>query len=104
MDHRRASLLLVLVIVLWAGTCPLGRRALAHLGPITLTRARTLLAAPLLRFVARRIATLPRPLGHADYAAFVVLGLSGLVANTTEWYHGLKYTTVLNAGMVGACG
>jgi drug/metabolite transporter (DMT)-like permease len=102
MNHRRAYLLLVLVIVFWAGNYPLGKLGLAQLGPITLTGARTLLAAPLLLLVARLTAPLPRPLGRADYAAFVVLGLSGLVANTTVWYLGLKYTTALNAGIVGA--
>jgi hypothetical protein len=45
---------------------------------------------------------LPRALDLADYVAFLVLGLSGLVANTTVWYLGLKHTTDLNAGIVGA--
>ena len=31
----------------------------------------------------------------------MVLGLSGLVANTTVWYLGLKYTTALNAASWG---
>src|SRR6185369_15255563 len=62
----------------------------------------TLLAAPLLILVGRLTAPLPRALGRADYVAFLVLGLSGLVANTTVWYLGLKYTTALNAGIVGA--
>jgi len=102
MDHRRAHLLLGLVIVFWAGNYPLGKLALQELGPITLTGARTLLAAPLLVLVARLTAPLPRALGRADYAAFLVLGLSGLVANTTVWYLGLKHTTALNAGIIGA--
>jgi len=102
MDHRRAYLLLALVIVFWAGNYPLGKLALAELGPLTLTGARTLLAVPLLLLVARVTAPLPRALGRADYVAFLVLGLSGLVANTTVWYLGLKYTTALNAGIVGA--
>jgi len=51
MDHRRAYLLLALVIVFWAGNYPLGKLALAELGPLTLTGARTLLAVPLLLLV-----------------------------------------------------
>lgn len=102
MDHRRAYLLLALVIVFWAGNYPLGKLALQELGPVTLTGARTLLAAPLLIVVARLTAPLTRTLGRADYVAFLVLGLSGLVANTTVWYLGLKYTTALNAGIIGA--
>ena len=102
MDTRRAYLLLLVVIVFWAGNYPLGKLALQELGPITLTGARALLAAPLLILVGRLTAPLPRALGRADYVAFVVLGLSGLVANTTVWYLGLKYTTALNAGIVGA--
>jgi drug/metabolite transporter (DMT)-like permease len=92
----------VLVILFWAGNYPLGKLALADLGPVTLTGFRTLLAAPLLLVVARLASPLSRPLGRADYVAFVVLGLSGLVANTTVWYLGLKHTTALNAGIVGA--
>jgi drug/metabolite transporter (DMT)-like permease len=102
MESRRAYLLLLVVIVFWAGNYPLGKLALQELGPITLTGARTLLAAPLLILVGRLTAPLPRALGRADYVAFLVLGLSGLVANTTVWYLGLKYTTALNAGIVGA--
>jgi drug/metabolite transporter (DMT)-like permease len=102
MDSRRAYLLLVVVIVFWAGNYPLGKLALQELGPVTLTGARTLLAAPLLILAARLTAPLPRALGRADYVAFLVLGLSGLVANTTVWYLGLRYTTALNAGIVGA--
>ena len=52
--------------------------------------------------MARVTAPLSRPLGRADYLAFAVLGCSGLVANTTVWYLGLKHTTALNAGIVGA--
>jgi len=102
MNHRRAYALLVLVIVFWAGNYPLGKLALADLGPVTLTGFRTLLAAPLLLVVARLTAPLSRPLGRNDYVAFLVLGLSGLVANTTVWYLGLKHTTAVNAGIVGA--
>ena len=102
MSHQRAYALLVLVIVFWAGNYPLGKLALADLGPVTLTGFRTLLAAPLLLVVARLTAPLSRPLGRADYVAFLVLGLSGLVANTTVWYLGLKHTTAVNAGIVGA--
>jgi drug/metabolite transporter (DMT)-like permease len=102
MPPRRAYLLLGLVILFWAGNFPLGKLALAEVGPVTLTGARALLAAPLLVLVARLTAPLERRLGRADLIAFTVLGLSGLVANTTVWYLGLKHTTALNAGIVGA--
>jgi drug/metabolite transporter (DMT)-like permease len=102
MAPRRAYLLLVVVIIFWAGNYPLGKLALQDLGPLTLTGGRTLLAAPLLILAARLMAPLPRALGRADHVAFLVLGLSGLVANTTVWYLGLKHTTALNAGIVGA--
>jgi drug/metabolite transporter (DMT)-like permease len=102
MDPRRAYLLLGLVILFWAGNYPLGKIALQELGPITLTGARTVLAAPMLVLLARLTAPLPRALDRPDYRAFVILGLSGLVANTTVWYLGLRHTTALNAGIVGA--
>lgn len=102
MEPRRAYALLGLVLVFWAGNFPLGKLALADLGPLTLTGARALLAAPLLLLVARLTAPLRRPLGRHDYVAFLVLGGTGLVTNTTVWYLGLKHTTALNAGIVGA--
>jgi len=102
MEPRRAYALLGLVLIFWAGNFPLGKLALQHLGPLTLTAGRALLAAPLLLVVALLTAPPTRPLGRADYQAFVVLGLTGLVTNTTIWYLGLKHTTALNAGIVGA--
>ena len=102
MEPRRAYGFLGLVLLFWAGNFPLGKVALTHLGPLTLTGGRALLAAPLLLLVARLTAPPGRPLGRADYQAFVVLGFTGLVTNTTVWYLGLKHTTALNAGIVGA--
>jgi drug/metabolite transporter (DMT)-like permease len=52
--------------------------------------------------VARLTAPLSRPLARADYIAFAILGGTGLVTNTTLWYWGLRYTTALNAGILGA--
>lgn len=102
MSERRAYLLLLAVILFWAGNFPLGKLALDELGPITLTAGRALLAAPLLVLVARFTTPLAHPLARRDYLAFVVLGLTGLVGNTTIWYWGLKGTTAINAGILGA--
>jgi len=93
---------LLLVILFWAGNYPLGKLALADLSPLVLTAARAVLAAPLLLLVARAGAPLATPLRRRDYLAFVVLGLTGLVANTTVWYWGLRHTTALNAGIISA--
>lgn len=57
---------------------PRGRPALEEFGPLTPTA------------------------GRRDYLAFLVLGLTGLVGNTTLWFWGLKHTTALNAGIIGA--
>jgi drug/metabolite transporter (DMT)-like permease len=102
MTERRAYLLLLLVILFWAGNFPLGKLALNELGPLTLTGARALVAAPLLLLMARLTAPLQRPLVRRDYVAFAVLGVTGLVLNTTMWYWGLAHTTALNAGILGA--
>ena len=93
---------LLLVILFWAGDYPLGKLALDKLSPLVLTAARAALAAPLLLAVARASAPLAAPPGRRDYLAFVVLGLTGLVANTTVWYLGLRHTTTLNAGIISA--
>jgi drug/metabolite transporter (DMT)-like permease len=99
---QHAYLLLLAVIVLWAGNFPLSKLALSELGPLTLTGARALIAAPLLLGIARLQGPLDRPLARRDYIAFVVLGMTGLVLNTTVWYWGLSMTTALNAGILGA--
>lgn len=102
MSDRRAYLLLVAVLVLWAGNFPLGKLALTEVEPLFLVGGRTLMAAPFLFALARLHAPLDRPLARRDYVAFGVLGLTGLVLNTTTWYWGLKWTTALNAGILGA--
>jgi len=101
-SDRRSYLVLLAVVVLWAGNFPLGKLALTEVGPLFIVGGRTLLAAPVLFGLARLSAPLDRPLARHDYVAFTVLGLTGLVLNTTTWYWGLKWTTALNAGILGA--
>jgi drug/metabolite transporter (DMT)-like permease len=102
MTHGRAYALLLLVTVLWAGNFPFGKLALTELGPLTLTATRALLAAPLL-VVAARILYGPLPaFSRADRWAFALVSLTGLVCNTTVWYWGLRYTSPINAGILGA--
>lgn len=102
MSDRRSYLLLVAVLVIWAGNFPLGKLALSEVQPLFLVGGRTLMAAPFLLVLARTATALERPLVRRDYVAFGVLGLTGLVLNTTTWYWGLKWTTALNAGILGA--
>ena len=102
MSDRRSYLLLVAVLFVWAGNFPLGKLALTEVQPLFLVGGRTLMAAPLLFALARIYAPLERPLVRRDYVAFSILGVTGLVLNTTTWYWGLKWTTALNAGILGA--
>jgi len=102
MTERRAYVLLVAVLLLWAGHFPVGKVGVAELPPLTLTAGRALLAAPWLLALARLTGPLERPLVRRDLVAFVVLALTGLVGNTTLWFWGLRYTTPINAGILGA--
>jgi drug/metabolite transporter (DMT)-like permease len=102
MTDRRAYLLLVLVILFWAGNYPLSKLGLRELGPATITGTRALLTAPAFWLLARWASPLTRPLLARDWIAFVVLGLTGIVANTTVWFVGMAHTTALNAGILGA--
>ncbi|MBI3635069.1 MAG: DMT family transporter [Candidatus Rokubacteria bacterium] len=102
MTERRAYVLLLGVILLWAGNFPLGKLGLGELGPVTITAVRAVIAAPMLLLLARLTAPRTRPFVARDYAAFVVLGSTGLVLNTTVWFWGLAHTTALNAGILGA--
>jgi drug/metabolite transporter (DMT)-like permease len=102
MTHARAYALLIVVTLLWAGNFPLGKLGLGELGPITLTAARALFAAPLLLLVARVLEGPRLPVTRRDCRTFAVISLTGLVGNTTVWYWGLKYTTPSAAGILGA--
>jgi drug/metabolite transporter (DMT)-like permease len=102
MTKHRAYALLFLVTLLWAGNFPFGKLALAELGPFTLTAARALLAAPLLLVTARLLHGPLPVLTRADRRAFVLISLTGLVCNTTMWYTGLRLTSPINAGILGA--
>ena len=102
MTPARAYGLLFLVTLLWAGNFPFGKLALLELGPLTLSAARAAIAAPLLVAIAR-LAHGPFPaFTRRDRWTFVVLSLTGLVANTTVWYWGLRQTSPVNAGILGA--
>lgn len=102
MTDQRAHLLLIAVILFWAGNFPLSKLGLAELPPTTITAIRALIAAPTFFALALWRAPLRRPLGVQDLVAFAVLGLTGLVGNTTVWYWGMVHTTPLNAGIIGA--
>ncbi len=102
MTHARAYGLLLLVTVIWAGNFPLGKLGLGELGPLTLTATRALIAAPLLLAAARLSRGALPALTRRDYRIFTVISLTGLVGNTTVWYWGLKYTSPVAAGILGA--
>jgi drug/metabolite transporter (DMT)-like permease len=102
MTHARAYGLLLLVTVIWAGNFPLGKLGLGELGPLTLTAARALIAAPLLVAAARLSRGAFPTFTRRDYRIFTVISLTGLVGNTTVWYWGLKYTSPVAAGILGA--
>jgi drug/metabolite transporter (DMT)-like permease len=98
----RAYGLLFLVTIIWAANFPLGKLGVAELHPIGLTAARAVIATPLL-LAASRLVHGPFPaLARRDVWACVVLSLTGLVGNTTVWYWGLRHTSPLNAGILGA--
>ena len=102
MTHGQAYALLALVTVIWAGNFPLAKAGLSELSPITLTATRALVTAPVLLAIVRMVYGPPPPLRRRDYATFVTLALAGLVGNTTMWYWGMRYTSPVNAGILGA--
>ncbi len=102
MTHARAYGLLLLVTVIWAGNFPLGKLGLGELGPLTLTAARAMIAAPLLLAAARLSQGAFPTFTRRDYRIFALISLTGLVGNTTVWYWGLKYTSPVSAGILGA--
>lgn len=102
MTNAQAYALLALVTVIWAGNFPLAKAGLAELGPLTLTATRALVTAPALLAVVRAVYGPLPALRRRDYVTFVTLSLAGLVGNTTAWYWGMRYTSPVNAGILGA--
>lgn len=102
MTNAQAYALLALVTVIWAGNFPLAKAGLAELSPVTLTATRALLTAPALLAVVRAVYGPLPALRRRDYVTFVTLSLAGLVGNTTAWYWGMRYTSPVNAGILGA--
>jgi len=102
MSHRNAYILLALVALLWAGNFPASKIGLAELGPLTLTTTRAVLITPVLILLARILHGPFPTFRRRDYATFAVLSLTGLVGNTTVWFWGMKYTSPINAGILGA--
>jgi len=101
-SHRDAYALLLVVALIWAGNFPLSKLGLVELGPLTLSAARALIAAPLLALTSRALEGPLPPLARRDWAAAIVLGLTGFVGNSTLWYAGLRHTSPANAGIIGA--
>ena len=102
MSHRDAYILLSLVALLWAGNFPASKIGLTELSPITLTMARAVLVTPVLLLLARLLEGPLPTLKRRDHKTFIVLSLTGLVCNTTVWFYGMKYTSPINAGILGA--
>jgi drug/metabolite transporter (DMT)-like permease len=102
MTHGQAYALLALVTLIWAGNFPLAKAGLAELSPITLTATRALVTAPVLLAIVRAVYGPLPALRRRDYVTFVTLALAGLVGNTTMWYWGMRYTSAVNAGILGA--
>jgi drug/metabolite transporter (DMT)-like permease len=100
--HRHAYALLLGVALLWSGNFPLAKLGLQELGPLTMSAARALIAAPLLLVVSRVLEGPLPPLARRDLTAVVVLAVTGFVGNSALWYVGLRFTSPANAGILGA--
>jgi drug/metabolite transporter (DMT)-like permease len=98
----RASLLLVLAPLFWAGNMVVGKVVLEELDPLSLTFWRWLPAAVLLLVIAQ---LLERPDWRAVLRRWPVLlgmGLLGMVGYVLLLYTGLSLTSSLNASLINA--
>jgi drug/metabolite transporter (DMT)-like permease len=100
--HRHAYAVLLGVALLWSGNFPLAKLGLQELGPLTMSAARALIAAPLLLLVSRVLEGPLPPLARRDLTAVIVLAVTGFVGNSALWYVGLRFTSPANAGILGA--
>jgi drug/metabolite transporter (DMT)-like permease len=95
-------LLLTITALFWAGNTVTGRAARADVPPIALSLARWWIAlAIVMPFAWRRIIE-DRAALLAAWKPILVLSVFGIAAYNAFQYTGLKTTTAINAGLLGA--
>lgn len=97
-----SALLLIFGILFWSGNYVLGRAVVGTVPPITLAYIRWILAFLLfLPFVWQEVKE-NRENIRANWKAFVVMGLTGLLGFNYFQYLAVKYTTAINATIINA--
>ena len=93
----RATLLLALVMVFWAGNSIIGRATAGEIPPLTLAFVRWTGALVLLAPFAWPKVRADWPVLRAHWKPVLLLGLLGIGAFNALLYSGLQYTTATNA-------
>ena len=98
----RATLLLGLVMVFWAGNSIVGRATAGEIPPLTLAFVRWTGALALLAPFAIRKVRADLPALRAHWKPVLMLGMLGIGAFNALLYSGLQYTTATNALLLQA--
>ena len=98
----RATLLLALVMVFWAGNSIVGRATAGEIPPLTLAFVRWTGALAILAPFAWRKVCADWTVLRASWKPVLLLGLLGVAAFNALLYSGLQYTTATNALLLQA--
>ena len=101
-SNLRAMLLLVLVMVFWAGNAIVGRATAGDIPPLTLAFLRWAGALAILAPFAWRHVRNDRAALRAGWKPVLLLGVLGVGAFNALLYSGLQYTTATNAMLLQA--
>jgi drug/metabolite transporter (DMT)-like permease len=98
----KAVLLINAATLLWAGNIIAGRALRAEIGPWTLAGSRALVAAVCFAALWRAWGAGARRPTRREWALLAFMALTGVVGFQVLHYTGLRFTTAINAGLVGA--
>ena len=94
--------LMILSTMFWAGAFVAGKFSVGQFSPVTISFFRFLIATSVIFPIMIRIEKHRWRLGKKDLLTVVFIGFVGMVGYHMFFYTALKYTTAINASVIGA--
>lgn len=94
--------LMILSTMFWAGAFVAGKFSVGQFSPVTISFFRFLIATSIIFPIMIKIEKHRWKLGKKDLLTVVFIGFIGMVGYHMFFYTALKYTTAINASVIGA--
>lgn len=94
--------LMVLSTVFWAGAFVAGKFSMGQFSPVTVSFFRFFIATLIIFPIMMKVEKDRWKLGKRDLLTVVIIGFIGMVGYHMFFYTALKYTTAINASVIGA--